>query len=116
MAWFEVDIFKKCITVDLHDYSCRTSLAIAREKIKEAYEHGFKYIRLIHGAANIKEKNNGGSIKFALHGILKRGELDRWVAKGSKEHRLEGGFMLLALRPNPSPVEEEWKEMPLDEF
>ncbi len=35
MAWFEVDIFKKCIEVDLHDYSHRTALKAAREKIKE---------------------------------------------------------------------------------
>jgi hypothetical protein len=56
MAWFEVDIYRKCVEVDLHDYSHRTAIAASREKIKEAYEHGFKYIRLIHGAANIRIK------------------------------------------------------------
>jgi len=116
MAWFEVDIFKKCVEVDLHDYSHRTAILAAREKIKEAYEHGFKYIRLIHGATNIREKKDGGSIKFALHAILKRGELDRWVDRGSKYHKFIGGSLLLALRPNLAPVDGEWKEMPVFEY
>ncbi len=33
MAWFEVDIFEKCVAVDLHKYSHRTALIVAREKI-----------------------------------------------------------------------------------
>jgi hypothetical protein len=48
---------------------------VAREKIKEAYEHGFRCIRLIHGAANVRHKEDGGSIKFALRSMLKSGEL-----------------------------------------
>ncbi len=116
MAWFEVDIYRKCVEVDLHDYSHRTAIAASREKIKEAYEHGFKYIRLIHGAADIKDKRDGGSIKFALHAILKRGELDRWVDRGSKDHGFEGVSLLLALRHNPAPVDGEWKEMPVYEY
>ena len=116
MAWFEVDIYRKCVEVDLHDYSHRTAIAASREKIKEAYEHGFKYIRLIHGAVDIKDKRDGGSIKFALHAILKRGELDRWVDKASNKNRFEGGSLLLALRHNPAPVDREWKGMSVYEY
>lgn len=117
MAWFEVDIFNKCIEVDLHDYSHSTAIAVSREMIKEAYDHGFKFIRLIHGATHIRDKNEGGSIKFALRAMLKRGELDRWVDRGSKNHRFEGGYLLLALRPNPAPtVDSNWKEMPAYEY
>lgn len=116
MAWFEVDIFNKYIEVDLHDYSHSTAIAVSREKIKEAYDHGLKFIRLIHGAAQIKVKNEGGSIKFALHAMIKRGELDRWVDRGAKNHRFDGGCLLLALRPNPAPVDSEWKEMPVYEY
>ena len=116
MAWFEVDIFNKCIEVDLHDYTHSTAIVVSREKIKEAYDHGFKFIRLIHGATHIREKNAGGSIKFALRAMLKRGELDRWVDRGSKNHRFDGGYMLLALRPNPAPVDSDWKEMPVYEY
>ncbi len=117
MAWFEVDIFKKCIEVDLHDYSHRTAITAAREKIKEAYDHGFKYIRLIHGAAGIRNKEDGGSIKFALHSMLRRGEFDKWVQeKSSGGHRILDESIILALRKNPAPSDTAWKEMPSDEY
>lgn len=116
MAWFEVDIYNKSIEVDLHDYSHMTAIAISREKIKEAYDHGYKFIKLIHGATNIRDKNEGGSIKFALRAMLKRGELDRWVDRKSKNCRLDGGCLLLALRSNSAPVDSDWNEMPFHEY
>ncbi len=67
MSWFEVDIYKKCVEVD-------------------------------------------------LHAILKRGELDRWVDKDLNNHRFDEGSLLLALRPNPAPVDGDWKEMPGYEY
>jgi len=114
MAWFEVDIFEKCVAVDLHKYSHRTAIIVAREKIKEAYGHGFRQVRLIHGAADIIKKNDGGSIKFALHSILKRGELDKWVDK--KECEFQEGALILRLRKNPVPVIGDWKELPIEEY
>ncbi len=117
MAWFEVDIFNRCIEVDLHDYSRRTALLAAREKIKEAYEHGFRYIRLIHGAADVKHKEDGGGIKFALRAMLKSNEFDKWVEGiDSKNHKIKDESIILALRKNPAPVDKEWKEMPLYEY
>ncbi len=114
MASFEVDIFEKCAVVDLHKYSHRTALIVARDKIKEAYEHGFRHVKFVHGAANVIKKNDGGSIKFALHSILKRGELDKWVDKKASEFK--EGELILMLRKNPAPVEGEWEEIPLDEY
>ena len=114
MACFEVDIFEKCVTVDLHKYSHRTALIVAREKIKEAYGHGFRYVKLIHGAADIIKKNDAGGIKFVLHSILKRGELDKWVDK--KECQFREGELILRLRKNPAPVDGDWKELPLEEY
>ena len=114
MAWFEADIFKKCVEVDLHNYSTRTALMAAREKIKEAYEHGFRHVKLIHGAANIKNKNEGGSIKFALRTMLKSGELDKWIDENGSRVRDES--LILELRKNPTAVEREWKEMPMEEY
>ena len=114
MAWFEVDIFKKCVEVDLHNYSTRTALMAAREKIKEAYEHGFRHVRLIHGAANITNKNEGGSIKFALRTMLKSGELDKWIDKNGSRVRDES--LILEIRKNSVAVEREWKEMPLEDY
>jgi len=114
MAWFEVDIFEKCITVDLHKYSHRTALFVAREKIKEAYGNGFRYVKLIHGAADISKKNDRGSIKFALHSILKRGELEQWVDK--KESEFQEGTLIFRIKKNPVPVDGDWKEIPLEEY
>ncbi|MFZ2410012.1 MAG: Smr/MutS family protein [Candidatus Methanoperedens sp.] len=117
MAWFEVDIFNRCVDVDLHGYSRMTAIQAAREKIKEAYEHGFRHVRLIHGASNIRCKEDGGSIKFALRSMLKSGGLNKWAEEnGSKNHRLKEESMILALRKNPKPVDREWKEMPMDEY
>ena len=114
MAWFEVDIFQKCVEVDLHNYSTRTALMAAREKIKEAYEHGFGHVKLIHGATNIKNKNVGGSIKFALRAMFKSGELDKWITKNGSRVREES--LILEIRKNSVAVEREWKEMPLEDY
>ncbi len=114
MAWFEVDIFKKCIEVDLHKYSTRTALMAAREKVKEAYEHGFSHVKLIHGAANITSKNEGASIKFALRTMLKSGEIDKWINKNGSRVRDES--LILEIRKNPARVEREWKEMPMKDY
>ncbi len=117
MAWFEVDVFQSTVTIDLHDYSLKTAVMIAREKIKEAYEHGFRYVRFIHGATLIKDKNDGGSIKFALHSMLRRGETAKWVQdKNSGNHKILGGSITFALRKNPAPVNDEWKELPVREY
>jgi hypothetical protein len=71
-------------------------------------------VRLIHGAADITKKINGGSIKFALHSILKRGELDKWVDKKKCEFR--EGELILSLKKNPAPLDGDWKEIPLEEY
>ncbi len=114
MAGFEVDIFNKCVQVDLHNYSIRTALIAAREKIKEAYEHGFRYIRLIHGAANIVSKNERKTIKYSLRIMLKNGEFDKWIDKRGSVFR--GESLILEIRKNLSPLNREWNEMPLDDY
>lgn len=117
MAWFQVDIFKKYVEVDLHDYSHRTAILVAREKIKEAYEHGFRHIKFIHGGAGIRRKEDGGSIKFALRSMLKSGELAKWIeGKDSKNHRIRDDSIIFALRINDTPIDMDWKEMPVNEY
>jgi hypothetical protein len=114
MAGFELDIFKKCVEVDLHNYSIRTALIAAHEKVKEAYEHGFKYIRLIHGAANITNKNERKSIKFSLRTMLKSGAFDKWIDKKGSVFRDES--LILEIRKNSAPLNREWNEMPLEDY
>ncbi len=115
MAWFEVDVFDSMVVVDLHEYSLKTATSVSREKIKEAYEHGFRHIRFIHGAARIKNKTEGGSIKFALHSMLRRGKLAKWV-QDKGDHKILDGSITFALRKNPAPINNDWKEMPMWEY
>ena len=114
MAGFEVDIFKKCVEIDLHNYSIRSALIAAREKIKEAYEHGFRHIRLIHGAANIVSKNERRTIKYSLRTILKNGEFDKWVERKGSVFRDES--LILEIRKNSAPLDREWNEMPPEDY
>ena len=114
MAWFEVDIFRKCVEVDLHNYSTATALITAREKIREAYEHGFRHVKFIHGAANIQDNTGGGSIKFALRTMLNKGELDKWIDR--KGSRVGDGYLVLELRKNPAYGDRAWKEMPPEDY
>lgn len=114
MTWFEVDIFNKNVEVDLHNYSHSMALATACEKIKEAYEHGFKQVKLIHGAAEIKNKNDGRSIKFALRSMIKRGALDKWINRTDSE--FSDGYLILKLRKNTAPIDGDWNEMPFPDY
>lgn len=117
MAWFEVDIFNKSVDVDLHEYTHTTALVLAREKVREAYEHGYKTIRLIHGAANARGRDGGGSIKFALRDMLNRGEFNAWAHdRNSGGHKVGGASIVLALRKNPAPVDKGWTEMPMGDY
>ena len=118
MAWFEVDVYRKSVDVDLHEYTHRTALILAREKVREAYEHGYKSIRLIHGAANVQGgRDSKGSIKFALRDMLKRGEFNAWAeGRDSKEHRVRDASIVLALRKNLTPVDGKWRKMPIGEY
>ena len=117
MANFEVDVFKSCVKIDLHDYSHMTAIKTAREMIKEAYDHGFRFVRLIHGASNIRTKDNGGSIKFTLRSMLQRGDFALWAENNnSKKHKIMNGYMIIELRNNPAPMEREWKEMPPSDY
>lgn len=110
----EVDIYRKKVDVDLHKYSARTAAIIVREKAREAFEHGFRHVRFIHGAGDIKNKNDGGSIKFALRSMIKNGGLDNYIIKNNSV--LNNDFVVLEIKKNPAPLEKEWEELPLPDF
>lgn len=116
MASFDVDIFSRRVEVDLHGYACRTAIAVAREKIREAHEHGFRYIRLIHGTARYGEGGTG-TIRSALRELLNSGGLGRWAMdRNSANHRFRDAYMDIALRPNPTPKDAGWTDMPLTDY
>ncbi len=114
MSWFEVDIFKKTVEIDLHRYSTGNAIKVSREKIREAYDHGFMNVTLIHGAANIRNKKDGGSIKFKLRSMLRSGELDKWVDR--RDSRVSDESMKLKILKNPAPLDVDWKEIPPEDY
>ncbi|HIH45150.1 MAG TPA: hypothetical protein HA257_08815 [Candidatus Methanoperedenaceae archaeon] len=116
MASLEVDIFSRRITVDLHGYATGTAISVAREKIWEAYEHGFRHVRLIHG--NTGHGAGGtGTIRSALLELLNSGGLGRWAMdRECENHRFRDTYMDIALRPNPVPGDADWTDMPLTDY
>lgn len=114
MAWQEVDIYKKYVDVDLHGYSTRTAVIIVREKTREAFEHGFRHVRFIHGAGEIRNRKDGGSIKFTLRSMINNGGLDHYIVR--RNSIFNNDSVILEIKKNPEPVERDWNELPLSEF
>jgi len=56
------------------------------------------------------------SIEVDLHEYSHSTAIAVSVDRGSKNHRFDGGYLLLALRQNPAPVNSDWKEMPFHEY
>jgi hypothetical protein len=107
------------IEIDLHGYTLSDAITVANQRIQEAYENGFDFITLIHGSPFIahwiqSQAMGRGGIKWALRGILARGEWRAFVfGRRSKQHEVGDGAMRLRLRRNPKPrLEPVWGEIP----
>ena len=90
--------------LDLHGYPVRQAVEIAGDTVKAAYEAGFEYIKLIHGAPDVEHRMTAqvlgrGGIKWELRGFLARGDWSRYVyPRRSAKHGIGDGAMALALR------------------
>lgn len=105
--------------LNLHDYTHDEAIELANKMVKAAYENGRTKINLIHGARDVYHRilvsyESRGSIKWALRGILYRGEwMEYAFSRNSKRHEIEPGQMTLALRPNPKPRKlPKWPPVP----
>jgi hypothetical protein len=125
MAWMKIEPEDRIVVVDLDGYSMWTALDVASEKVREAWENGFAYISLIHGATGVqhrseqqRSRSGKGAIKWKLRGIVRRGEWREWIYyRHSKKHDIGGVAMSLALRPNPNPRKEPiWSPIPEEEY
>jgi hypothetical protein len=92
---------------------------VARQKVREAWENGFAHITLIHGAAGARRPGTAwstgyGRIKWHLRQLFTSGKWRLYLYHGgSRKHRLDEGFMRLAVRPNPVPrVPPCWEPLP----
>jgi len=105
--------------LDLHGFAVQEALAIADQKVAEAWANGYDVITLVHGSPGIANPHmvktiGRGGIKWALRARLSEGCWDQYVAhQNSVAHSIGRGAMKLALRPNPdaNPV-ETWSPVP----
>ena len=103
--------------LDLHGLSVRDAIEIAEETINTAHEAGFRFVKLIHGAPEIRHHMTAqvlrrGGIKWELRGCLSRGDWDSWVySRRSAKHRIGDGAMILALRANARATSGSSKEV-----
>ncbi len=92
-------------TLDLHGYPVWQALETATAKVKEAWERGWKEVKLIHGAPDIGHWQTAwavgrGGIKWGLRGLLSQGEWNQYVyPRRSRRHRIGDGAMTLAITP-----------------
>jgi len=105
----------KGYTLDLHGYTVREAVELADKKVREAWENGYDHITLIHGCPDVRhwrqaEEWGRGGIKWELRGYLACGDWKDYVYyRRSKKHKVDGGYMTLAVKPNPTPnVPERW--------
>lgn len=93
------------LVVDLHGYPVRQAVEVAEEAIRDARQNRFAFIKLIHGAPDIRHWQTAsilgrGGIKWALRGALSRGDWGQNVyGRRSRRHTIDDGAMTLALRP-----------------
>lgn len=91
-------------TIDLHGYPTWQAIELATASIKEAFENGDERIEIIHGSPDVRHHmhvqiQRRGSIKWAIRGLLNRGELNDWVfPRRSRKHQIYDGSMILKIR------------------
>lgn len=119
MAALRIDHDRQHVEVDLHGYGVSHARTVARQKIREAWENGFQHITLIHGAAAVRRPGMAwsggyGRIKWHLRDMFSRGKWRLYLYHGgSRKHRLDDGYMRLAVRPNPAPrLPAAWEPLP----
>lgn len=103
--------------LDLHGYPVRQAVELAERMVKAAWEAGFEFIKVIHGAPDIRHKLSAsvlgrGGIKCELRDCLSRGDWNQYVyPRRSRRHRIDDGSMILALRNGASANLGLQKEM-----
>ena len=113
--------------LDLHGYPVWQAVELATQSIRAAYEAGFEFIKLIHGAPDIRHHLTAqvlgrGGIKWSLRGCLSRGEWSDFVySRRSSKHVIDDGSMTLKLRtqadmPQKADCSMTAKALSLDEM
>ena len=104
----EVDPDTQTVRLDWHGYAVDQVETWADRIVQAAWEHGFRYVEFVHGAADVAARGTighdspavggRGRVKDVLRKRLYGGRWRRWaesVREGN--HRIEEGRMLVAL-------------------
>lgn len=110
----EVDPDSLTVRVDWHGYATDQVETWADRIVQAAWEHGFRHVEFVHGAADVAARGTighddpsvpgRGRIKGILRRRLYRNQWRRWaepVRNGN--HQIEEGRMLIVLLENPRP-------------
>lgn len=110
----ELDHDTSTVRFDWHRYAPDQVVTWADRVIEAAFDHGFRYVEFVHGAADVAARGTPGyqgssvegrgRIKEILRRRLYRGHWRRWahdVRDGV--HDLSEGRMVIALRENQNP-------------
>jgi hypothetical protein len=102
------------VRVDWHRYTPDQVATWADQIVKAAFEHGFRQVEFVHGAADVTARGTPGyeggrvqgrgQIKDILRRRLYRGHWRRWALEvRDGEHEISEGRMVIALRDNSTP-------------
>ena len=105
--WIQVDI--DSVTVDLHGYGWMEGTAVGAAVVEQAWLRGLKSVKLIHGKSSSRAFGRSGTIKWSLRGLLAHSHLLEFAYyRRSVRHAIYDGSMVLALKPNPMPIKDEF--------
>jgi hypothetical protein len=100
--------------MDWHGYTPDQVATWADRVIEAAFDHGFRTVEFVHGAADVVTRGTPGyegtriegrgGIKDLLRRRLYRGAWRKWVPEVREGlHEVSEGSMLIVLRENPRP-------------
>jgi hypothetical protein len=110
----EVDPDARTIRMDWHGYAVDQVETWADRVVQAAWEHGFRCVEFVHGAADVAARGTighdspsvggRGRVKDVLRRRLYRGQWRRWAESvRDGNHEIDEGRMLIVLLENPRP-------------
>jgi hypothetical protein len=110
--------------MDWHGYAVDQVETWADRLVQTAWEHGFRRVEFVHGAANVAARGTighdspavggRGRVKDVLRRRLYGGRWRRWAESvRDGHHEIDEGRMLIALLENPRPnPKARWPVIP----
>jgi hypothetical protein len=120
----EIDPDTQTVRVDWHGYAIDQVETWADRIVQAAWEHGFRRVEFVHGAADVAARGTighdspsvagRGRVKDVLRRRLYRGQWRRWAESvRDGNHEIAEGRMVITLLENPrSNPKTRWPVIP----